>query len=98
MIAFQNIKSGKYMSRLPIGRDFETTTLLADAIPYATDHEDWLRRTYLGMDGFRTVTYSSRIDHPANDIANLGKEQLAERHSILPACMPWGNRGISITP
>lgn len=82
MIAFQCIKTGQFVARMPIGRDYEFAPLLAGAMPYAAEDEDWLRRTYLSLDKFRTVTYSSRIDHPANDLSKLSREELAARYPI----------------
>lgn len=79
MIAFQHIKSGWFLANA--GR-MEDTQLLADAYPWADCDETRLRRDYPGLNRYRTVTFSTRIDHPANNLATLSREELAARYPI----------------
>jgi hypothetical protein len=89
MISFQHIKSGQFLAS-PTG--WTHSDLLADAYPWAECDEARLRDGTPFLSDYRTVTFSTRIDHPANDLAKLSREQLAERYPIAPAAMAWGNR------
>lgn len=78
MIAFQNIKTGEFLSSRT---DWTHCQLLSDAYPFHQNDEKHMRETYPLKD-YRTVNYSSRIDHPMNDLAKLTREQLAARYPI----------------
>jgi len=82
MIAFQNTKTGLYLRRAS-ETESEWVKLLADSMPWHPNDEKWMRERYgFLLSDCRTVTFSSRIDHPANDLARLTREELAERYPI----------------
>lgn len=85
MIAFQHIKSGEFLAGAP---NFpwlhcpSNVALLADAYPWHESDEAFVRGSHAFLVDYRTVTFSTRIDHPSNDLSNLTREQLAERYPI----------------
>lgn len=92
MISFQNIRTGLFFSGFAYNPPSERSDrrcepqwskLLSDAYPYnqAAD-EDRMRRDWPFLAECRTVIFSTRIDHPANNLANLTREELAERYPI----------------
>ena len=73
MIAFQSMKGERrFIARMPscMG-SVETVAMLADAMPWHPCDEERLRREFVFLRDYRTITYSSRIDHPMNDLAKL---------------------------
>lgn len=79
MIAFQHIKSGEFLST---SDGFNTMPLLADAYPWHESDEVHLRFSNPFLEDYRTVTFSTRIDHPSKNLAVLTREQLAARYPI----------------
>lgn len=79
MIAFQHIKSGRYLASRS---DWSHSALLADAFPFHPIDEAPMRERFPALSQYRTVTWSSRIDHPSNNLANLSREELAARYPI----------------
>lgn len=79
MIAFQHIESSGFLASLG---ERSHAALLADAYPWHQTDEKRLRDKYPFLGDYRTVTFSTRIDHPSNDLAKMSREQLAERYPI----------------
>jgi hypothetical protein len=79
MIAFQHIKSGEFLRSRS---EWSHAALLADAYPFHSSDEAPMRRDWPALAAYRTVTFSTRIDHPLNNLASLTREQLAERYPI----------------
>ena len=79
MIAFQHIESGGFLASQT---GWSHTDLLADAYPWHASDETWLRDKHPFLGDYRTVVFSTRIDHPQNNLATLTREQLAERYPI----------------
>lgn len=79
MIAFQHVETGGFLASLS---QMTHAALLADAYPWHQGAEARLRDKHPFLGDYRTVTYSTRIDHHANDLAKLTRDQLAERYPI----------------
>ena len=92
MIAFQNIKTGLFFAGFAYNPPSERadrlaepqwTKLLSDAYPYnQSADEDRMRRDWEFLGHCRTVTFSTRIDHPDNSMSRLSPEELAQRYPI----------------
>jgi len=79
MITFQHIKSGRYLASRS---DWSHAVLLADAYPFHVNDEAPMRARYADLVGYRTVAYSTRIDHPENDLGKLSPEELQKRYPV----------------
>lgn len=69
MIAFQNIMTGRYFAGFTtsqVRRESTWVVRLADSLPYSQAADEARIRKELSPIAVRTVTYSSRIDHPTN--------------------------------
>jgi hypothetical protein len=56
--------------------------LIADSMPWHPCDEAPQRAKHPILAEFRTVVFSSRIDHPLNDLAKLSREELARRYPL----------------
>ena len=79
MIAFQHIRGGSFLAS---PTSWAHCDLLADAYPWHETDEARLRAEKNFLADYRTVTFSTRIDHPMNDLSKLTPEQLAARYPI----------------
>ncbi len=77
MIAFQHIQTGRFLAR-----EKTDACLLYDAYPWHESDEDRLRSTSPHLKDYRTVTFSTRIDHPMNDLSRISPEELAARYPM----------------
>ncbi len=83
MISFQHIKTGEFLASASSWMHCPSNcALLCDAYPWHESDEAFMRGAHAFLRDYRTVTFSTRIDHPLNDLANLTREELATRYPI----------------